>query len=102
MKDFAQDDLMICAILTGYWETLDGSYNIEFYEKDDSISCSYNLPRPTQPSNTAYYSIKSMVWVWTDKDDKVLTNVYRISFVNFNTIKVYCYSNSKTYTLYRE
>lgn len=102
MKDFAQDDSMIAATLTGYWETLDGNYNISFTVKEDGvINCSYNLPRPTQPSNTAYYSIKSMIWVWTDKDDNVLTNVYRISFDSFNIIKVYCYSNSKTYTLYR-
>ena len=42
-----------------------------------------------------------MVYVWKDYDDKVLTNVFKISFANFDTIEVYCYSDGKTYTLVR-
>lgn len=102
VQDLAEEDRAITYFLEGYWSTYSGDYYINFYENDSgSTSCEYNLPRVSEPSGTKYYDIEDMIFYWENKDYKRLTKVYRFEIVDYDTIKVFCYKNNRTYTLYR-
>ena len=98
VQDLATHNYAITYFLEGEWYTYSYNYYITI---DEDHYCSHNLPRPTQPSNTAYYDIDGMIFYWDDIDGNHLTRVYRFEIVDYDTIRVYCYQNSQTYYLYR-
>ena len=100
IQSLAQTDYCISEFLLGNWSTWSGNNYMNFYEEDNGISVSYNLPHE-QPAGTKYYDIQGMTFVFLDENSKVLSNVYDISITDYNTIRVFCYSNNQTYTLYR-
>lgn len=94
--------------LVGKWYTDDGDgytydeYYLEFYYNDDNgISASYNIPY-IDGSDFQYYDIKDMKYIFTrDKDDKTKDN-YKLTMVSADCMKVYSYEDGKTYTVYRD
>lgn len=102
VRELAEQDNYIIAFLVGDWKTANGSYYLEFYENGDGSTHShYNLPWVAEPSGTKYYDIRSMVYCWISEDSELLAEVYRFEIVDYDTLKVYCYKDGKTYTLYR-
>lgn len=102
VQDLAEEDGAITYFLEGYWTTYSGDYYLNLYEDDDgSTSSEYNLPWVSKPSGTKYFDIASMIYVYEDGDGKELAKVYRFEIVDYDTIKVFCYKNNRTYTLYR-
>ena len=103
VKDFLQSDDMISYFLEGYWETSSGSYYMKFYESSGGgTSSSFNLPWVEKPYGTMYYDIEDLIYYWDDDNSNHLAKVFRFEIVSFNKIKVYCYKNNQTYTVYRE
>ncbi|MBE6621725.1 MAG: hypothetical protein E7630_02095 [Ruminococcaceae bacterium] len=103
IQDFLQSDDMISCFLEGYWSTYSGDYYINFYESDGGgTSSEYNLPWVSEPYGTKYYDIRSLIYIYTNEDSKELAKVYRFEIVDYDTIKVFCYKNNRTYTLYRD
>lgn len=102
VQDLATHDDAISYFLLSDWNTSSYSYHIEFYKNNNGgISATYNLPWPTQPSNVAYYDIDDMIFYWDDINSNHVMKVYRFEIVDYNTIRVYCYKNGQTYTVYR-
>ena len=102
VQDLAKIDNCIAQFLESRWETSNKSYYIEFYQYGSSTSVKYNLPCVAEPYGTKYYDIQDMIFYWLDADENKLAEVYKFDIVNFDTIKVYCYQNGQTYTLYRQ
>lgn len=101
-KLFTSDDI-VAFYLFGDWHSESGFY-FDFYHNDESswsnaVSIKYNLPHPDVQA--AYYDIQDSEVVYTDKEHNVVAKVFRIVFVDANTISVYCYKNLGTYTLTR-
>lgn len=101
-KLFTSDDI-VAFYLFGDWRSESGFY-LDFYHDDErewsnSVSIKYNLPYPDVQH--AYYDIQDSEVVFTDKKHNVVAKVFRIVFVDANTISVYCYKNLGTYTLTR-
>lgn len=101
VQDLAEQDRVIIEFLTSYWTG--SGYYLHFYEDEDGGGtwCNYDLPMPSQPSGAKYYNIEDMTFYWDDKDLEHLKKVYRFEFVDYDTIRVYCYKNNRTYTMYR-
>lgn len=101
VQDFLQSDDMIAYFLEGYWTG--SGYYLNFYEneEDGGTYSEFDLPWVSKPSGTKYYDIEDMIYYWDNKDGKHLTKVYRFEIVDYDIIKVYCYKNNRTYTLYR-
>lgn len=103
VQNIAKDDSAIAYFLEGYWSTYGDDYYISFYENDrGGISSQYNLPHVLQPNGTKYYDIWSLTYVYINENNVELTKVFRFEIVDYDTIKVYCFKNNRTYTLYRE
>lgn len=102
VQDLAKQDSAISYFLEGYWTTYSSDYYLNFYESDSGgTSSSFNLPWVAEPAGTKYYDIEDMIYYWDDDDSNHLAKVYRFEFVDYDTIKVFCYKNNRTYTLYR-
>ncbi len=100
VQDLAQRDDAISEFLLGNWTTWSGDIYLNFYEKDDGISCSYNVPW-YDISGVEYYNIEDMTYSVYDKNDKKLKDYYIISIIDYDTITVYAYKNNRTYRMYR-
>ena len=100
IQDIAKSDNAIAKFLEGYWTG--SGYYLQFYENEDGgTSCRYNLPWVSQPYGTKYYDIEGLIFYWEDANDNKLAKVYRFEIVDFDTIRVYCYKDGRTYTLTR-
>ena len=102
IKDFVASDEMICYFLEDYWSTYDGTYYMSFYENyEGGTTCDYNLPWVDEPYGTVYFNIVGLTYIFEDDYGNELAKVYKFTIVDFDTIKVYCYKDNNTYTLYR-
>lgn len=102
VQDMAEQDVAITYFLRGYWTTYYDDYYISFIERSDGgTNTEYTLPWISEPSGTKYFDIRNMTYIYTNADHKELAKVYRFEIVDYDTIKVYCYKNNRTYTLYR-
>ena len=102
VRNIAAHDDGILYFLEGSWTTYSGDYYLNFYQNDKgTTSCSYNLPWVAEPAGTKYYDIEDLILYWDGDNNNHLAKVYRLEIVDFDTIKVYCYKNNRTYTLYR-
>ena len=103
VRNLAQSDYCISTFLEGYWRTSDYRYYLNFYENNDGgTSASYSLPSVAKPSGTKFYYIEDMVYYWADNSLNKLAKVFKFFIVHYDTIKVTCYQNYSTYTLYRQ
>ena len=101
VQDIAEQDEAISYFLEGYW-TGSGYYlNFYEYEEDGGTYSTFDLPWVYKPYGTKYYDIEDMIYYWDDDDSNHLAKVYRFEIVDYDTIKVFCYKNNRTYTLYR-
>ena len=99
-KKFLEADFSISNFLIGNWKSKSNSDDrLLFYIKDESVSCIQYLPNY---EDDGYYNIKNKVYSTYDSNDKKLHDVYKFTFEDVDTMKVYCYKNKKTYTLKRE
>ena len=102
VKDMAEQDDAITYFLKDHWTTWDGDYYLELYENSSgTISSSFTLPWVAKPYGTKYYDIDDMLLYWDGDNNKHLAKVFRFEIVDYDTIKVFCYRNNRTYTLYR-
>ena len=102
IKNMAKEDDAILYFLKDRWTTWSGDYYLEFYENDSgSISSSYNLPWVAEPRGTKYYDIEDMVYYFDGDNNNHLAKVYRFEIEDYDTLKVFCYKNNRTYTVYR-
>lgn len=101
VQDLAEEDGALAYFLEGYWTG--SGYYLNFYEdeEDGGTYSEFDLPWVSKPSGTKYYDIEDMIYYWDNKDGEHLTKVYRFEIVDYDIIKVYCYKNNRTYTLYR-
>ena len=103
IQDFVASDEMICYFLEDYWSTYDGTYYMSFYENyEGGTTCDYNLPWVDEPYGTVYFNIVGLTYIFEDDYGNELAKVYKFTIINFDTIKVYCYEDNNTYTLYRQ
>ncbi len=84
-----------------YDDYYDDDYHIEFYYNDeDRVSVSYNIPYPDFDAD--YYQIKDMKFIYKRDNDNETKDVYKLTLVNANKMKVYSYKDGHTYTVYRD
>ena len=105
LKEIVSNDAVIKDFLIGKWYTSLNSYYFDityYFEMDDKYSTSHSLPAVDKPDGTKYYGIEDLIYCWKDADSNVLAKVFQFTIVDYDTIEVYCYRNSKTYTLYRD
>lgn len=98
VQDMVAHDYVIKYFLEGHWSG--NGYYMDFYEDSGRISSRFDLPSVSSPASSKYYSIKDRCFVYTDGKN-TLAQVFRFEIVDYNTIRVYCYQNGRTYTLYR-
>lgn len=103
VRDYALEDSHVTYFLESHWETASGDHFIEFSEAEDwgNTTCRHTLPYDTSV-DAHHYDIVDQHYVLEDEDGNELTKVFRFRFIDANTISVYCFSNGRTYTMYRE
>ncbi len=91
-------DEYVFDFLMGRWA--DSSNNIiEFSENSNgSISCSCTLPY----EDGTYYKIQNGIQYYGDDGNEGWKKGMKYEIAHENKIKVYCYSNGVTYTMYRQ
>ena len=108
VKQLLQSDEGLAAFLEGYWYTSDNTYNMHYYATYSSYTYSTatystsftsSLPTVSKPYSSANFIIKDHVQYWDSYSGR--DPVYRFTFTDFDTVEVYCYEDSSTYTLYR-
>lgn len=92
------DTRIACYFLLGNWRTSNGSFyfKIEFSKKEGHrFWCSYNLP-----AFGGSFTIKDGIYS-VSNDSYNDKPQYRLTLLTPDSMKVYCYKNGTTYTLYR-
>ncbi|MBQ4091654.1 MAG: hypothetical protein IJC64_05000 [Clostridia bacterium] len=91
-------------VLVGNWSTSDGEYWFDIVENEDnSLSFRTNLPNNKVYSKSYYYNIEGRIIGYEEIGDESNSfNAFRVSEIGDDYIKVYCFKNSQTYTLYKE
>lgn len=100
IQDMAEHDGAITYFLEGYWTG--SGYYLNFYPDENGLTYSnFDLPWVAEPYGTKYYVIDDMIYYWADENINHLAKVFRFEIVDYDTIKVFCYKNNRTYTMYR-
>jgi len=103
--DILMGDTWISYYLEGYWTN--GNAYFSLYEYEENVE--YNKGKILKYFNTItnipmnqgkYYDIRSGVF-YLGSDEDGWEKQFSFDYVNYNTIKVYCYKNKTTYTLNR-
>ncbi len=91
---------ILLAVMVGMWEDANGNYiNIVETETND-LTFGSNLPNAKDSSKSYYYFIKGNIIGYksqTNSEDTI--NAYRIVEIGEDYVKVFCFKNSRTYTL---
>ncbi len=99
VQNIVRHDGCIYEWLVGTWRTENGSH---YFKLNQAYYSNYNIPWVSEPAGTKYYSFRNLTYVWTDEDDNILAEVYRIKLLEPDKIEVYAFKNQKTYTLVRK
>ena len=95
------DNGVLLAVMVGLWKDSDGNYiNIVETETND-LTFGSNLPNDKDSSKSYYYFIKGNIIGYesqTNSDDTI--SAYRIVEIGDDYVKVFCFKNSRTYTLH--
>ena len=97
----AKDVMIHCFpehFLKGTWKTSSGKYYFKLKKKNENLQASYSLPY--KDLSNAYFSFDDGVYVLSNKSKS--KDVFKFTIIDKNTVKVYCYKNGKTYTMYRQ
>lgn len=101
VQDLAKQDSSINYFLESYWTG--SGYYLHFYAYDDGSTYStFDLPWVAKPYGTQYYSIDDMILYWDNGNNEHLAKVYHFEIVDYDTIRVLCYKDNRTYTMYRD
>ncbi len=85
--------------LKGTWKTASEKYYFKLKKKSDgSLQASYSLPY--KDLSNSYFSFEDGIYQLSNNSKS--KDVFKFTIVNDHTIKVYCYKNGKTYTMYRQ
>lgn len=89
-------------VVVGEWTTSDGEYYFDFIEKESNdVSFRTNIPNQKNSEKDYYYYIEGKNIGYEEKDNENNSfNSYRIEEISEEYIKVFCYENSRIYTLY--
>ncbi len=92
---------ILLAVIVGSWEDNNGNFiNIVETETND-LTFGSNLPNDKDNSKSYYYFIKGNIIGYVSKTNEEDTiNAYRIVEIGDDYVKVFCFKNSRTYTLY--
>lgn len=82
--------------LVGTWRTSNKSH---YFKMEEDGQTWYNLP--VSGYGYSYYNLNSGVYRLY-KDDSGYTDCFKFTIDDENTMRVFCYQNNETYTLYRE
>lgn len=87
--------------MSGRWSDDDGNY-ISFSKDDDGEHCSYNLPTPSNGYHYDYYRIQDGKFNWYVEDNQNdNVDCFKFTIINNNKMKVYDYTDKKTYIMTR-
>lgn len=96
--------------LTGSWLSRDGQNSFTLTKSDgNSYNSQYYLPFLTMDNSS--FRISNGIYYLHDKDASMFDvlldrvekkNVFRFTIIDANTIRVYCYKDGSSYTLYRQ
>lgn len=101
VQDLAAQDSAIYYFLESYWTG--SGYYLNFYESEDGSTYStFDLPWVAKPYGTQYYNIENMVFYWDNGNNEHLAKVFHFEIVDYDTIRVLCYRDNRTYTMYRD
>lgn len=92
----------ITEFLCGAWYTDSDDYYFKMSEYSGH-TISYNLPIPDK-SGADYYSIRDLVLGFYSSSDDKICDAFRFELDDNdpNVIKIYCFQDEQTYTLYRQ
>ena len=101
VKDFLTSDDMFAVFLEDTWKDFSSNY-IKFYQNEHgTTSSTYNLPH-SEPAGTEYYDLQNLEYVWLDENSNNIGKAFKFTVTDFDIVRVYCYKNEETYTLYRQ
>ena len=101
VQDYLLADNAITYFMEGEWESSGGSYYMNFTPSGSNTTCSHNIYGRNSGVTYSYYDIQDKTLVYLNANLDVVLNVYKFTFDGFDTVRVYCYKDQKTYTLYR-
>ena len=94
------DNGILLGVIVGLWEDSNGNYINIVETETNSLTFGSNLPNDKDSSKSYYYFIKGNIIGYesqTDSEDTI--NAYRIVEIGEDYVKVFCFKNSRTYTL---
>ena len=84
--------------LIGTWKTSDGKY---YFRMNADGNTNYSLP--WLALSNSHYDIKDGIYyLYRESDTSTRKNVFKFTVVDETTMKVYCYKDGSTYTLYKQ
>ena len=104
IRDLAIQDDCIIYFLAGRWTSAD---RLHFFlltpdeSASDTYVSSHSFPVPGAFEEGYTIQISDATLQWQDASGNMVGQVIGFNIVNFDTIEVYCYKNSGTYTLFR-
>lgn len=93
-----EDDDFLQAFLMGNWKNYSGNYMNFTKKSDGSTNCNYNI----SAANGAYFKIENGCYYVRSEYSYDWRIQWRFTLKDEDTIDVYSYNNSTTYTLYRQ
>ena len=99
-KQYVTNSSRLNEYLLGYWSTKDNKYYIKFYEKENSVWMSYDLPVKKNIDHD-YYDVYDGVISW-EKEGKKVYDICKINIISETKIEIYCFENGKTYVLQKK
>ena len=88
--------------LAGRWETADGKKYFSL-NSSDSNRIYYNLPIPNK-NGVSHYDTDGLLLIFESSSGNKVCDVFKFELNDSdpNVIKIYCYEDNNTYTLYRQ
>ncbi len=98
LQKLFEDENFMIDFMVGSWRSNTG-YKLSF---DEDNNANTTLPMPSSSQSSHGYSLNNLELDWTDSDDNVISQVFRFTLVDFDTVDVYSYSAGTTYTMHRQ
>lgn len=97
---YTYDEEVLSSILLGRWEDSSGNYFSVYEKQERDIWISYNLPTDKQEGKEYLFNINGNIIEFYQGDEETTRfNVFRIVDISHDKLNIFCYSNSKYYTL---
>lgn len=100
IKRLSEYDFVAAHFLAGKWTG--SGYYIQFTEQEEGgMQCSYTLPYVQEPNGTKLYAIENMTYYFDDANGNHLAKVFQFEMLDYDIMRVFCFKNGNSYTLYR-